>query len=91
MPSRASLCGGSRCDRRAVKPNAALPGTHQPHDCFQGGAFADAIAAEQPDHLALADLQRHAVQDVALAVKGVHILDRDQRRVWFAGVAHVFR
>ena len=42
-------------------------------------ALADAVAAEQPDHLARRDLQRDAVQDVALAVIGVQALDADQR------------
>ena len=34
------------------------------------------LRPEQPDHLAVPDLQRDAVQDVALAVIGVQVLDR---------------
>ena len=53
--------------------------------------FADAVAAEQPDHLAGADLERDAVQNVALAVIGVQVLDQDQRRCGGAVRAHVLR
>ena len=64
----------------AVEQHLALARLHQAHDGFERGAFADAVAAEQPDHLAGADLERDAVQDVALAVIGVHVLDQDERR-----------
>ena len=42
--------------------------------------FADTIAAEQADDFAGGDLQGDAVQDVALAVISVHVLDQDERR-----------
>ena len=58
--------------------SSTLPwlGLHQAHDGLERGALADAVAAEQADHLAAADVQRDAVQDVALAVVGVHVLDQ---------------
>src|SRR5439155_5573514 len=46
---------------------------------LQGGALADAVAPQQPDHLAARDLERDAVQDMALAVIGVDVLDPEQR------------
>jgi hypothetical protein len=90
--SRFGSCARARqfSGRRAVKPNAALRWTDEPHDRFERGAFADTIASEQPDNLAWPDMQCYAVQDVTLAVVSVQILDRDQRRI-FGGVAHVFR
>ena len=43
----------------------------QPDQAAQGRGLAGAVAAEQRDDLALADFEADAVQDVALAVKGV--------------------
>ena len=51
---------------------------HQAHDGLERRALADAVAPEQAHHLAAADVERDAVQDVALAVIGVHVLDRDE-------------
>ena len=79
-------------DGGAVEENAALARLHQAHDRLQGRALADAVAAEQADHLAGPDLERDAVQDVALAVIGVQVLDADQRlRAYVDGGAHVLR
>lgn len=44
---------------------------HDPHDRAQRRCLADAVAAEQRDHFALADGHVDAVQDVAFAVPGV--------------------
>src|SRR5262249_26706108 len=78
------------CDRIAAKLYAALGWAHQTHDGFQRGAFADAVTPEQPDYLTRPNMQRHAVRDMAPAVIGMQILDRDQRRV-ICGGAHVLR
>src|SRR5262245_8598222 len=84
------LVRGQSGDWLSAKPDAAFGWAHKAHDGFQRGAFADAITPEQPDHLARADVQRHTVQDVTLAVVGVQILHRDQRQTMGGGV-HVLR
>jgi hypothetical protein len=61
------------------------------HDGLERGALADAVAAEQPDHLPAPDLERDAVQDVALAIIGVHVLDRDEGLAGCLGGGHVLR
>ena len=53
---------------------------HEPHDALDGRGLAGAVAAEQRHRLALAHLERHVVQDVALAVIGVDALDLQDRR-----------
>ena len=58
---------------------------------FERRALADAVATEQADHLALADRQGDAVQDVALAVEGVHLLDCDEGFVGGRRRVHVLR
>jgi hypothetical protein len=63
----------------------------EPGDRLQRRALADAVPAEQPDHLAAADLERDTVQDVALAVIGVDVLDLEQRVERIIGRAHVLR
>ena len=50
-------------------------GRHFTHDRLHGGGAADAVAAEQADHFAGIDMHIDALQDVALAVIGVKILD----------------
>src|SRR4029453_4001520 len=51
----------------------------QPHDRLAGGGAADAVAAEQAHDLAAADLQVHALQDVALAIVGVEVANRQHQ------------
>ena len=53
-------------DDRAVRRHVA-------HDRLQRGRAADAVAAENADDLAVADVKRDAAQDVALAVIGMQI------------------
>jgi hypothetical protein len=48
------------------------------HDRLQRRALADAVAPEQAHDLAALHVERDAVQDMALAVIGVHVLDRDE-------------
>src|SRR5215469_7566016 len=71
-----------RCtvDGYTLEPHRTLARPNQAHYGFQGGAFTHPIAAEQTHHLARRDIERHAVEDVALAVIGVYILDTDERR-----------
>jgi hypothetical protein len=61
--------------RLAGKTDRATARLHETHDALEGGAFADTVASEQADHLAPAYLERHSIQDVALAVVGVQVLD----------------
>ena len=56
----------------ALEPDGALR-RHLAHDRLHGGRAADAVAAQQADHLAGADVQIDALQDVALAVIGMQI------------------
>ena len=78
-------------DGVAVEQHGAVARPNEAHDGFQRRAFADAVAAEEADHLAGTDMKRNAVQDVAFAVIGVHVLDQDQRHGTFVGGAHVLR
>ena len=60
---------------------AIADGAHrldQAHDRLAGSGPADAIAAKQRDDLALAHRKIDALQDVALAVKGVQVADFEQ-------------
>src|SRR5438128_691518 len=47
-------------------------------DRLQGRALADAVAPEQAHYLASPDFERDAVQDMALAVIGVNLLDPNE-------------
>jgi hypothetical protein len=63
----------------AVQPHGARARSDQAHDRLQRRRSARAIAPEQADDLARPDREVHAVQDVALVVVGVQILDLEQR------------
>ena len=71
---------GQAGDGPALQQHGTLAGIDEADDGFQRRALADAVAPEQPDHLARPDSQRHPVQDVAFAVMGVKLLDGDERR-----------
>src|SRR5438132_8154697 len=62
-----------------VEHHAAVGGTDQPHDGLEGGALADTITPEQADDFARTHLERHAVQDVRLAVVRVDVLERQHQ------------
>src|SRR3954454_4533588 len=66
-------------NRPSFEQYAAAAGMHQPGDRLQGGAFADAVAAQQSDDLAVPHFERDAVQDMTLAVKGMDFRDLQQR------------
>ena len=72
------LVGGHAGDRLAFEQHLALARADEAHDGLERRALADAVAAEQAHHLAPPHRQRHAVQDVALAVEGVDVLDGDE-------------
>ena len=69
----------------AVDQHRAGAPADQPEDRFQGGGAPGAIAAEQGDHFATLHAQVHAVQDVRLAVEGLHA---GQPQALVAGFAH---
>jgi hypothetical protein len=48
-------------------------------DRLQRCTLPDAVAAQQPNHFAVANLERDPVEDVALAVITVDVLDLKQR------------
>ena len=62
----------------AAQAHAAARGARQAHDGSQRGRLAGAVAADEADHLALADGERHALQDVGLAVIRVDVLELEQ-------------
>jgi hypothetical protein len=51
--------------------NGTSPAPDHAHDRLHRGGLAGAVAPEERDHLALADVEIHAVQDVRLAVPRV--------------------
>jgi hypothetical protein len=61
------------------------------HDGLERRALADAVAPEQAHHLPAVDVKRDPVQDVALAVIGVHVLHRDEGLLGRGIRAHVLR
>src|ERR1700722_3020830 len=66
-------------DRAALEQHVALAGMDEAGDRLQGRALADAVASQQPDHLAATDFERDAVEDVAFAVIGVDAVDLEER------------
>ena len=48
-------------------------------DGAQGRGLAGAVAAEQGQDFALPDIERHALHDIAFAVIGVDVADREER------------
>src|SRR2546423_12942586 len=63
----------------AVERDRALPAPDDAHDRLHGRRLAGTVATEERHHLAGRDVERHAVQDVRLAVPGVQLLHREQR------------
>ena len=60
----------------ALEHDAAAALRDQADDGAEGGGFAGAVAPEQRDHLAVADLERDVEQDVRRAVMAVEIRAR---------------
>ena len=73
-PEMRDLVARQARDIAALEQDRALR-RHFAHDGLDGGGAADAVAAEQADHLAGVDMHIDALQDVALAVIGVQIAD----------------
>ncbi len=64
-------------DVPALEHDAAGAAFDQPDDGAEGSGLAGAVAPEQRDHLALADLERDVEQDVGGAVMAVEPFDRE--------------
>ena len=60
----------------ALEHDAAAALRDQADDGAEGGGFSGAVAPEQCDHLAVADLERDVEQDVRRAVMAVEIVHR---------------
>ena len=59
-----------RGDFLAAEANRAPP-DDEAHDRFQGRRLPDAVPAEEPDRFTWLDRERDALEDVALAIKGL--------------------
>ena len=72
---------GRQCGEICVvqhHPPRARP--HQAHDCLQRRGLAGAVAAQQAQHLARREFERHAAQHLHMAVVAVDVVDA-QRHV----------
>src|SRR6266496_679497 len=63
----------------ADRPAAA---GHHAHDGLECRRLPRAVAAQERDHLSLAHLEIHAVEDVRLAVPGVEVADLEEGGAW---------
>jgi hypothetical protein len=78
-PSRA-IRSGVEAERGAAREgDRAAERRNEAHDGPHRGRLAHAVAAEQRDHLAVADLERHVEQHLALAVGSLKGLDREHQ------------
>src|SRR5437667_213234 len=64
---------------RRVEGHGALGRRYQAHDGLDRRRLAGAVAAKQGEHLMASYLERHIVQDMALAVERVDCFDVEQR------------
>src|SRR5438552_367315 len=86
--------GGHAPDLAPLEGDVPFGRAHEAHHRLERGALADAVATEQPHHLARADLDRHPVENVGLAVIGVDVV-QDQHQVfrytsWTRGFAWIW-
>ena len=58
----------------AVKKNASRSGRYQPDDAAKGGGLSRTVSPKKCHALLLAYLKGDALNDMALAVKGMNIL-----------------
>jgi hypothetical protein len=71
------LVGRAAAHVLAVEDDAPARGDH-PGDGAQRGGLAGPVRAEDRHDLALLDVERDALEDDALAVARVHLLDLEQ-------------
>src|SRR5208282_6505162 len=77
-PEPRQAVGRQMCCGPALEAHAPPARTDEPHDGLERRALADAVAPEEPDYLPFPHLEGDAVQNVALAVIGVDVLDLDE-------------
>src|SRR6202045_2130380 len=71
--------------------NLAPTWTDEPHDRLERGALADAVAPEKANNLSPTHFQRDAMENVALAVVGVDVLNVDKGSSVAVRRVHVLR
>src|ERR1019366_1830333 len=59
----------------ALELHTALAASHEAHDRLHRRGLAGTVTAEQGHHLALLNVEVHAMQDVAFTVPGVQFAD----------------
>src|SRR5512145_754235 len=65
--------GGIRDGFRAAEADRSASPADHAHDGLEGRGLADAVSPEKRDHLAVGDVELHAVQDVRLSVPGMKL------------------
>src|SRR5206468_5952957 len=87
-PETRHSVGWRAADRPALEPYLATARMNEAGHRLQRRALADPVAPEEAHHFPSADLQRDTIENMALAVIGVNLLDREER---LGGIeAHVF-
>jgi hypothetical protein len=66
--------------RRAISADGPGCGRGDPNHGLQQRRFAGAVASEQGQDFVLAHVERDGVEDVALAVECVDLVDDEERR-----------
>ena len=66
-------------DAMVVEGHAAGRRPQEPHDRFQGGRFAGAVATEQDQHLAGVEREVDAEQDLGTAIGGFEAGDGEHQ------------
>ena len=79
MPRRAISADVSRAVSSPARRIEPVSGDDDAGERLEQGRLAGAVAAEQRDDLVLGDIERHRVEDVALAVERVDLVDGEQR------------
>jgi hypothetical protein len=68
--------------RLALEGHLARRGAHDAGDGLQRGALAHAVAAQETHHFPRLHLEGDAVQDMALAVVGLDVLEAQQHQLF---------
>ena len=78
MPRRARACGASRLDLRAVETDHALGRRQKPDQRLHQRRFANAVAADDGNDLAIAHVEVDALQDRLAAIAAAQALEREK-------------
>ena len=63
----------------SAQPNFAVTRRWNTENALQRRRFADAIAAENADHLSRKDVERQTMKNMAFAIKRIDVMQREQR------------